>query len=185
MSQILEHIFAHSVPEPNTGCWLYLQFCNPSGYGRVVARGKQRLAHRVVLMETQTGWDIGEDVLALHRCDQPSCVNPDHIYPGNQQRNALDSVERRRHHCATKTHCKNGHAFSAENTILNRGKRSCKACRKMNPERKSAYQVEYHKKNREKHLAYHRAWYMAHREAQIQKARDARRRAREAACQPD
>lgn len=89
----LEFIEACSVPEPNTGCWLWLGsmhgkygWVNPDIFGEMAA-------HRYAL-KSKLG-DIG-DMWALHKCDQPSCVNPDHLYAGTVIENNQDKVSRGR-----------------------------------------------------------------------------------------
>lgn len=89
-------IMRDSIPEPNTGCWLWLGALDPKGYGRAYdPRRGSIFAHRLSLME-KVG-DIG-DLYALHKCDQPSCVNPDHLFPGTAQDNTDDMIRKGRWH---------------------------------------------------------------------------------------
>lgn len=84
------------IPEPNTGCWLWLGSVNAEGYGKFLvekSRGPE-LAHRAAV-ELYTGHRIPQGVLGCHHCDTPACVNPSHIFLGSHADNRRDSIERR------------------------------------------------------------------------------------------
>ncbi len=82
------------IPEPNTGCWLWLGLLNPSGYGKFYIKPKYRGAHRV--MWEQHNGEIPEGIFVLHRCDTPSCVNPSHLFLGTNKDNLLDASRKGR-----------------------------------------------------------------------------------------
>lgn len=82
-----------SIPEPNTGCWLWLDGVDGSGYGRLTVDGRRVRAHRVSLIAAVG--DIGA-LCALHRCDQPSCVNPEHLFAGTMKDNTQDMLKKGR-----------------------------------------------------------------------------------------
>lgn len=69
-----------SIPEPNTGCWLWDAVCDGDGYGRTKWRGIPRRAHRMSF-EAFHGKDPGA-LSVLHSCDIACCVNPAHLSIG-------------------------------------------------------------------------------------------------------
>lgn len=80
--------------EPNTGCWLWAGTVNRKGYGIARHDGKPRLAHRVAY--AQHHGPIPAGMFVCHRCDQPCCVNPDHLYAGTPKQNTADMFRRNR-----------------------------------------------------------------------------------------
>jgi hypothetical protein len=77
-----------SVPEPNSGCWLWLGSVNKAGYGRLGKDKRERQAHR--LSYSVHRGEIPKGVLVLHRCDVRCCVNPSHLFLGSHADNAID-----------------------------------------------------------------------------------------------
>jgi hypothetical protein len=78
----------------STECWTWIARRTPQGYGRFSLRGKNRLAHRVAFELFVRHLDDGEQV--LHRCDNPSCVRPDHLWIGDNAANVADKVRKGR-----------------------------------------------------------------------------------------
>lgn len=89
-----ERFMLYVEPEPNSGCWLWTGQVDKDGYGKfttgVYGNQKHYRAHRWI-----TNAPAGK--VAMHRCDNPPCVNPDHIQHGNQSQNITDCVKRGRH----------------------------------------------------------------------------------------
>jgi hypothetical protein len=128
---VKERFFRKAIPEPNTGCWLWEGYEPPNKYGKINIKGKQKLAHRVSY-EINIG-SIPDGMNVLHKCDQPACVNPDHLFIGTQQDNIDDMWAKNRfRHASLKTHCINGHEFSVDNTRIVSQKRVCLTCRRAN-----------------------------------------------------
>lgn len=84
------------IPEPNSGCWLWLASENPRGYGQVwdIDEGRAIVAHRASY-KVFVG-PIPEGARVLHKCDTPLCINPDHLFLGTQQDNLLDMATKGR-----------------------------------------------------------------------------------------
>jgi hypothetical protein len=73
-----------------SACWEWTGQRNAKGYGLVAPskRGRSRLAHRVAWAAERGPLPDGLNV--LHRCDNPPCVRPDHLFLGTQRENMRD-----------------------------------------------------------------------------------------------
>lgn len=83
------------MPEPNSGCWLWVGSTNEKPpYGRLLFRGTVMVAHRVSWLLYRG--EIPDGLRVLHRCDVPQCVNPEHLFLGSQSDNMLDMYGKNR-----------------------------------------------------------------------------------------
>ena len=115
----------------NAGCWIWQgKGLNDRGYGHIKSEGKEYLVHRVVFAAIHGWWPD----FVCHSCDRPGCVNPGHLFAGNNSVNQLDSVAKGRHHHTRKHFCKNGHPFDESNTYIRDKRRRWRACRKCHAE---------------------------------------------------
>lgn len=105
-----------------TGCHLWTAHVTKDGYGSFSYQGRK---HRVALI--LDGRDPG-NLLALHSCDTPLCVNPEHLRPGTHTDNARERSLRGRSAGQKVTHCPAKHEYTPENTNVWRGKRKCLKC---------------------------------------------------------
>lgn len=78
-------------------CWEWQGFRNDSGYGRMVDWKTETLTHRISY-EIATGEAIPEGMFVLHRCDNPPCLRPEHLFLGTAQDNMSDMVSKGRAH---------------------------------------------------------------------------------------
>jgi hypothetical protein len=88
-----ERLRLRSVVDPETGCHLWTGTLIPGGYGRVHVAA-HRLAYQLA------NGPIPGGMLVLHRCDNPPCCNPEHLFLGSPQDNMTDKVRKGR--------CRNG-----------------------------------------------------------------------------
>ncbi len=88
----VERFDAQYMPIPEAGCWLWIG-TKVKGYGQFRADGSSQLAHRYSLAQA-LGRQLLPDMFACHKCDTPSCVNPDHLFEGTVQDNVDDLVRK-------------------------------------------------------------------------------------------
>jgi hypothetical protein len=100
-----------------------------NGYGRLCLNGKYILAHRLVWKMVFGA--IPPGICVCHRCDNRSCINPDHLFLGTGFDNMQDMVSKGRHSNQKKLLCKNGHEYQGH-TRIRSGKTSrlCMVCLK-------------------------------------------------------
>ncbi len=99
------------IPEPNSGCWLWLGsvFKKRGGYG-IFNFGKNLMqrAHRVSWRLYRDPW-LDSKTHILHTCDITCCVNPEHLFEGNQALNMYDkSMKGRQGHAESHPKYKHG-----------------------------------------------------------------------------
>lgn len=88
----LEHYITRLPDAP--GCWLWIGALSSDGYGKIYHNKKLLRAHRAVY-EFYRG-PIPSHLDACHRCDTPSCVNPEHIFIGTAKDNIQDAMRKGR-----------------------------------------------------------------------------------------
>lgn len=122
-----ERFWSKCIPEPNSGCWLWLAAVCSGGYG-VFGLGRSVRRVHAVAYDALVG-PIPSDLVIDHLCRERSCCNPAHLEPVSRGENVLrgTGVAAR---CARVTHCPKGHAYDAANTVLRDGRlRICRACK--------------------------------------------------------
>lgn len=85
---LADRLERNSMPEPNSGCILWLGSCMPFGHGRMRWDGRLHLTHRLAWMAHRG--EIPEGIMVCHKCDVPSCINPNHLFLGTNADNILD-----------------------------------------------------------------------------------------------
>ena len=76
-------------------CWPWMGEQSARGYGRFRINGSAFQATRIALALTLGSLDVAQ--MACHRCDNPPCCNPGHLFPGTTLENKTDSVRKGRH----------------------------------------------------------------------------------------
>jgi len=95
-------------------CWLWTGALSP--YGNFYYDKKRIYAHRFSF--TITYGDIPNGVLICHKCDNPACCNPRHLFLGSSQDNNQDCLAKGRHKCARMPGSKNAAAKLSEQQVL-------------------------------------------------------------------
>ena len=116
-------------------CWIWKGGVNSDGYGMFGFDGTMKCAHRIS-MHFHRGFNLESKDFILHKneCHNRRCVNPEHLYVGNNNDNMKDVKSAGNHYNNIKTHCAKGHEFTEANTRYCEGRsgtfRVCKICSK-------------------------------------------------------
>lgn len=78
----------------DTSCWVWIGYLTNEGYGQFWNGTKLSLAHRY-------SWELHnetppQDYFVCHKCDNPSCVNPEHLFLGSCYDNMQDMIAKKR-----------------------------------------------------------------------------------------
>ena len=125
LATVAERLAAGVVQEGD--CLVWTRARRSKGYGAIYCEGKVADTHRV-------SWEINRGpiptgMFVCHRCDNPPCINIDHLFLGTVRDNNRDMVAKGRHAEQRVTHCPRGHEYTTENTYVSRhGRRNCRAC---------------------------------------------------------
>jgi len=140
---IIDRFLEKIVFIPFHECWEWSSSKNEKGYGKFLVNAEigEIRAHRASLL-LLCGVDAGA-MLVLHRCDNPGCVRPEHLFLGTAKDNTQDMLAKGRQRgqfksndprsnkgqwLSAKTKCLRGHEFTKENTRTFNGRRICRAC---------------------------------------------------------
>ena len=106
--------------QQSPSCWEWTGHRSEDGYGTLRFNGQMQKAHRVAWQ--LTNGLIPDRFHVLHRCDNPPCVRPEHLFLGSNHDNVLDRHSKGRtnekawrsgrvHWAAGITHCPRGHVY--------------------------------------------------------------------------
>lgn len=114
--------FWSKVRKCRNGCWEWQGWKTKRGYGHFNFKGRPFRAHRISWF-LKTGslseFNPFEISCILHKCDNPSCVNPEHLFIGTQQDNADDMVQKNRLPKISRVGQNNGHVKLTEECVIN------------------------------------------------------------------
>lgn len=86
---------SYVIPEPNSGCWLWIGALSRTGYGAFSLIGHKGVpAHRAAWILFRG--EIPAGLCVCHRRDNRICVNPDHMFLGSHRENMLDCLRKGR-----------------------------------------------------------------------------------------
>lgn len=119
-----ERFWEHVEKRPGDGCWEWTGGKTPDGYGGFDGHRAHRFSYTLV-----HGFLL-PSLCVCHKCDNPSCVRPDHLFAGTRTDNMRDMVAKGRSGHQKMTHCRQGHELTPENTVARPdGGRRCVTCR--------------------------------------------------------
>ncbi len=118
----------------NSGCWGWLGSVDKDGYpifSFSKYNNRTKRAQRLIYEICHGKFD--SNLCVYHRCDNPICLNPEHLFLGTLDDNNKDCSKkgRTKNQNSNVTHCRNGHEFTNENTYIRKrktGGRICKIC---------------------------------------------------------
>jgi hypothetical protein len=128
------------VRKDESGCWIWTgpshktrkYAANRYGYVSVYLEEKKKSrsldVHRAMWRARYC--PLPPTIEVCHKCDNPLCCNPDHLFLGTHKDNMADSKHKGRHYLSSKTHCKRGHPLSGDNLYVcpGQGLRDCLIC---------------------------------------------------------
>lgn len=122
-------------------CWEWQMSCMKAGYGQLFVAGKNNYTHRL-MYQLMTG-PIPEGLELDHLCRNRKCCNPAHLEAVTSKENTRRGQSNEA--SKNKTHCKQGHEFTPENTRRHKstGGRYCRTCMNARGKaRKAKYRAE-------------------------------------------
>jgi hypothetical protein len=131
---VLRRFFANIEPGHTNECWEWNGGRNKDGYGIFYASKRDKwLAHRLA-MAVNLGLNPGR-ICVLHKCDNPPCCNPAHLFLGTRGDNVADCWAKGRRIHPMMGRCMMGHLIAGKNAIIwkcsrsQRGvQRKCRIC---------------------------------------------------------
>lgn len=164
--RLAEIVWSKITVSADDECWDWIGYKNRQGYGRVYWQKKIRPATHMVwlLIHGRIPCRYPDGEVVAHKCDNPSCCNPLHLFLTNQSGNMKDAANKKRLWMQArpgiaagpslknklKTHCVNGHPLSGDNlrVVGKRKMRRCVECfRARDRERKRALRAAEKVKN--------------------------------------
>lgn len=126
-SGLPESIEKRIIPEPMSGCWIWLGGLRDKkdGYGAASFEGKLYRTHRLIY--TLLRGRVPKKLTVDHLCRNRICCNPDHLEVVTRGENVARG-EGVAPHNKRKTHCPQGHEYTLENTYVWAKQRFCKTC---------------------------------------------------------
>ena len=113
IDKFVKRIQKHVLRITPKACWETAGCCTSSEYHQIRVQGKMYLAHR--LMYAVLKGPIPKGILVCHTCDNPCCINPEHLFLGTYQDNSDDKINKNRQ-AAGEQH---GRTLLTDSVVLN------------------------------------------------------------------
>lgn len=127
----LDRLMARAIPEPNSGCMLWLSSINQFGYGRASIGPNRRVVAHKLAYEFVYG-QVPDGLELDHLCRVRCCINPAHLEPVTKIVNVRRGIAGLKHKArqAAKSCCPRGHPYSGDNLFVRQrtGYRECREC---------------------------------------------------------
>jgi hypothetical protein len=94
MFDLPEFFKSRTTHNPENDCDEWTMFLNHAGYGQLTYHWDRWLAHR--LCYKMVHGSIPDGLHVMHRCDNPKCVNPNHLVAGTNYQNMYDKIAKGR-----------------------------------------------------------------------------------------
>jgi len=111
------HIYSRLRYDNDTGCWIWTGGQTPGGYGNQTYQGEKQIVHRLTFARCVRQLQVGQEV--HHTCGNKLCANPAHLRAMTKEAHEQEHV---------KTHCPNGHPYTAGNVYEYEYGRRCREC---------------------------------------------------------
>lgn len=95
LDRMTEYVVDNYIPVPESGCWIWLGAWDSRGRGKLGRNGKNFIVIPRLFYLFHKG-EIPTGMFVCHKCDTPPCVNPDHLFLGTAQDNAVDREQKGR-----------------------------------------------------------------------------------------
>lgn len=97
----LEERYWDKVIKTESGCWGWVGYTNPRGYGRLWSGERDKNGYPIPALASRVSYkihkgEIPEGFQVCHHCDNPPCSNPEHLFVGTPDDNMQDLKQKRR-----------------------------------------------------------------------------------------
>ena len=146
-------------------CWIWTGAPTSNGYGSFkYYQDRSAIGAHVSSYLFHIG-EVPKGLFVCHHCDNPPCVNPEHLFLDTNSGNMKDMFKKGRNPPQTKkqTHCKKGHSFEEFESLvyikkqgrqIGKEYRVCKECKRINDSKRAGKNIEsmseYNRVNRDK-----------------------------------